>query len=288
MNTTPSLSLIFLAVAMLGGCAGAAKNRKSARSYRTQSLPSKGIKHTTKEEALSCKVYYKEHGNLELATKYLDQALIKSKDHDLRSDLILELADMHMELGNKDKASTLYAQYKTLYPGSSKIKYVLFQEILATYGEILLSSKDQTKTKEAIKLAQAYLEEFPDDIDHTDKVKDILEQSYIKLMRNELEIVSFYLQKYKYLPQQNVLKAAERRLTFLVKEYLPRAPKTEHLLGFSRQLQDMSERVDYTGLQKIVETLESYLMQYPEVENSFFSGLLTTRRHVRHSKNSRS
>ncbi len=278
MNIFP----FFLASALLCllGC-GASSNRKHVRqvdaAYRA--LPSKAIRQTTQDEALSAKKYHKEHGDLDLATKYLEHALAKTTDHQQRKDFILELADMYMELGVKDKASRLYSQYKTLYPGSPLIKYVLYQEVAANYGDTLSSAKDQTKTKEVIKLAKTFLEEFPDDAEYAAKVNTILGEASLKILRNEFITVTFYLHKYTYAPDASLLKAAKQRLAHLIKEYLHLIPDNNELLKLDDSLKAQDDAPTYAGLKTIADTIEAYLGQHPEVEDTFLARFFTSRRH---------
>lgn len=281
--------LLACVIGCLAGC-GASSNRKGVRkidvTYRA--LPSKSVKQTTEAEALQCKAYYKEHGNLDLAAKYLEHALSKTTDHHLRKDLILELADMYMELGSKDKASKLYAQYKTLYPGSPLIKYVLYQEVAANYGDTLASTKDQTKTKEVIKLAQAYLEEFPDDVEYTHKVRAFLGDASLKLLRNEFITITFYLHKYTYAPDASLLKATKQRLSHVIQEYFRFLPDNSGLLKLNDTLHTLPDSPTYESLKAIANVIEAYLNQTPEAEDNFFTRLFTTsRRHGQSAKKNR-
>ena len=165
-------SIFLILVLTICGCE---KQYHGTRGSQTPSLPSKGIKQTTLEEAMICKEYYKGKKDYDLTAKYLEHMIPLEKDYKEMGKLILELADLHLELGNREKARSRYGEYKLLYPGSKAIKYVLYKEIVAHVLDMSESTRDQTKTKEAIQLAEKFLQEFPDDTDFWNRLLGFLD-----------------------------------------------------------------------------------------------------------------
>jgi outer membrane assembly lipoprotein YfiO len=272
-------SLLFLVLSLLivGGCgrpvATQRISRKKPPSEQEQMVPAKGIKQTNLEEALWCKTYYKNQQDLELTAKYLEHALTLAKDHKLCSEIILELADTYKELSKQNQASKYYNQYKTFYPGSSKIKYVLYQEMMTTYEDSHESTKDQTKTKTALKLAQEYLQEFPDEPEYTPEVLALIAKSRIKLLKHELQAAQFYLQKYSWDHKETSLNAAHRRVDHFVKEYLSYLPQAESLCARKSTI-DSSNPDEYAkSLEEFLNYVTLYVDEHEEKQQTFLNKL---------------
>lgn len=221
-------------VMLLSGCTWHMRSKRKPRHLRNGDsyveLPIKGVKDTTLDEAILCKNYYKKIEDYDLASKYLEHALTLAKDHVLRSNIILELADVYMKLDNKDKAEKMYNQYKLLYPGSPKINYVLYQEMVASYEDAGESTKDATKNQNTVKLAEQYLKEFGDDEEHSERVKLMLQDSNFKLFKKEIDTAAFYLQKYSYEPSDALAKSAAKRVKKALESYTDHLPLNEELL----------------------------------------------------------
>lgn len=223
-----------VAVTFLSGCTWHMRTKRRPRHLAEKDsyveLPVKGVKDTTLDEAILCKNYYKKIEDYDLAAKYLEHALTLAKDHLLRSKIILELGDFYMKLDDKDKAEKMYNQYKLLYPGSPQINYVLYQEIVASYEDAGESAKDATKNKNTVKLAEEYLKEFGNDEEHSERVQKMLEDSYFKLFKKEIDTADFYIKKYAYDPNERVLVSAKKRIQKALNEYAAHVPNNEALL----------------------------------------------------------
>jgi len=219
--------------------------------------PSKGIRQTNLEEAVAAKDYYIRHDDPNLAAKYLERALSLAKDHNKREELTLELADLYLSLEKRDKASILYSQFKTLYPGSDQIKHVHFKELEATFHDTQVHTRDQSKTKATVKLAKQFLEEFPEDTTYKKRVEDMRLKAYFLLILHELGIAEFYISKYTYKPQENFLKAARRRLAYIIREYLPHIPNSSHLLSKEDQMSSTNNQALQQELQEAIDTIRA-------------------------------
>jgi outer membrane assembly lipoprotein YfiO len=277
---------------MLGGCRSRiGTNRKSRHAQGAAvdaDIPVKGIKHTNLDEAIRCKNFYKEQGDEDLAAKYLEHALTLAKDHKVLSQLTLELADLYMDMEKRDKASKYYNQYKMFYPGSSHIKYVLFQELKATELDSLESDKDQTKTKAALKLGQHYLADFPDDSEYAQATKDVMQRCYQKLTKSELQAASFYVNKFYYELKDSALKAAHKRIEFLLKEYAYHLDRGEELLGIGSKIITTPIEAYLGSLEAVIEQLQEFMERHEDAQQEgFLSKLLGTQRHGRSKERAR-
>lgn len=250
-------------------------------------IPLKGIKHTNLDEAIRCINFYKAQGDQDLAAKYLEHALTLAKDHKILAQLTLDLADLYMELEKRDKAGKYYNQYKILYPGSPQIKYVLFQELMATELDSLESDKDQSKTKAALKLGQQFLADFPDDSEYAEKVKEIIQRCYQKLTKSELQAASFYINKFYYETKESALKAAHKRIEFLLKEYAYHLDGGEELLGIGSKIITTPIEGYLGSLEAVIEQLEDFLERNEIPQESFFTRLLSTQRNGRLTQRTR-
>lgn len=288
-----NMSLVLVVMLMLSGCKSrVGSNRKSRHGKGVavdSDIPVKGIKHTNLDEAIRCKDFYKKQGDEELAAKYLEHALTLAKDHKVLSQLMLELADLYMETEKRDKASKYYNQYKMFYPGSPQIKYVLFQELKATELDSLESDKDQTKTKAALKLGQQYLADFPDDSEYTQATKDVLQRCYQKLTKSELQAASFYVNKFYYELKDSALKAAHKRIEFLLKEYAYHLDGGEELLGIGSKIITTPTEAYLGSLEAVIEQLQEFIERHEDAQQEgFLSKLLgITQRHDRSTERAR-
>lgn len=262
-------ALIFASVGiiLLSGCTWHMRSKRRPRHLSNQDsyveLPVKGVKDTTLDEAILCKSYYKKIEDYDLASKYLEHALTLAKDHMLRSKLILELGDVYMKMDNKDKAEKMYNQYKLLYPGSPKINYVLYQEIAASYEDAGESAKDATKNKNTVKLAEEYLKEFGEDEEHSEQVKKMLEDSYIKLFKKEVDAAAFYLHKYSYESNERILLSAKKRVQKALNDYAAHMPGNAELLKL-KATDIVTEPIEALAeqLNSIMTMLNAYISQH--------------------------
>ena len=265
------LMLLLGGIFVISGCIPRVGRVLRSRADEKYNLPIKGIKQTTREEALLCKEYYKQKRDFDLTAKYLEHALTLVQDHSQRGELLLELADCYMELEEREKAARLYGQYKALYPGSVSIKYVLFQELLAQNYEMLSSTKDQSKTKETLKLAQEFLKEFPEDTTHHSQIREIMQKCYLTLLASEIEASNFYLNKYRYTSDVGVLKAAQARIEYALKEYMPHLEGMEQFLTIGKEIDTSSPEVYYKSLEHVIAYVLQYVRAHLEPEPNFIA-----------------
>lgn len=145
----------------------------------------------------------------------------------------LALADSYFDQGMLEKAAKMYREYATLYPGCHNLEYAEYKAVLASFYLTLSPDRDQTQTQQTVQLAQAFLHR--DDVYHTytKDVYDICQQCYEKLVDSELNVASFYLNKFNYSEKARALDAAKARVAHVRKEYIGKIPNIEvRLLEF--------------------------------------------------------
>lgn len=149
--------------------------------------------------------------NLPLAATYLEYIITGSTDQMILKDARLELADIQFELGNMEKAANYYSTFVIMYPGSSQCEYAEYKAILCRFYSMMSADRDQSKTKEALSLARAYLE---NGVYHayTKQVEDIKSQCLTRLFDSEHAIFDYHI-------KQGNMNGAKQRLLNIRKEY---------------------------------------------------------------------
>ena len=188
----------------------------------------------TYEELQVAKEQHRAHNNYMSAIKYVDQMIKLCDDVAVIGELLLEIADLLYLEGLFDKAAQKYAEYVALYPGGEKVEYALYKAIESSFACTLSNDRDQTKTEETLALAESFLKK-----DHfttyTAQVTIIRDKCYAKLAESELNICSFYLARGR-------LKPAEKRLSSIREQWLPKLPELESsLLMFETDLMAQKE-----------------------------------------------
>jgi outer membrane assembly lipoprotein YfiO len=188
------------------------------------------------EELVVAKNVQKEKGNNYVTIKYLEQILKMCTDITLLSEHLLELADVLHEDGQHQKASLVYTQYCSLYPGSVKQEYALYRSAISSFACILPIDRDQTKTEETLAITEIFLKQ-----DHfkqyRDEVAHIQTKCYEHLAASECNICNFYITRNKFT-------AAEKRLTKIRSYWLPKLATLEPtIIAMESQLTEQKEKV---------------------------------------------
>lgn len=150
--------------------------------------------------------------NNEAVIIFIERMLKLCDDINEIANLMIELANLYYDQGNLEKAGRLYLDFEKLYPGNIHAEYALYRAILCTFYGILTIDRDQSKTQEAVELANKFLSR---DVfsQYKKEVSDIRTQCYQKLIESELYICNYYLNKSSFKAVQNRLKNI--RLTLL-------------------------------------------------------------------------
>lgn len=199
------------------------KRTRRTRKRKKRETPKKRISQQNYEELAQEKKRLLAKGYKELAIKYIKKMIPLCSDLEKLGNLMLELADLHFDIGQLDGAEILYSRFATLHPGHTRTEYASYKSILCSFWSTLDSERDQSKTKETIEHAHAFLERRKVFTTYANQVDTILASCQEKLLESEINIFNFYSKQGDY-------KAAKLRLTSMEKEFLPLLPNKEPLL----------------------------------------------------------
>jgi len=217
--------------------------RKSSSSAKATADTPNGVKKRNRtyidfeyDELVAAKNVQREKGNHHVTIKYLEQLLKICTDITLLSEHLLELADVLYENGQYQKATLVYTQYCSLYPGSAKQEYALYRSAISSFACILPIDRDQTKTEETLGITEVFLKQ-----DHfkqyRDEVAHIQAKCYEHLAASECNICNFYIMRNKF-------PAAEKRLAKIRSYWLPKLATLEPtIIAMESQLTEQKEKV---------------------------------------------
>jgi outer membrane assembly lipoprotein YfiO len=188
------------------------------------------------DELVAAKNVQKEKGNNHVTIKYLEQLLKICTDINLLAEHLLELADVLYADSQYQKATLVYTQYCSLYPGSAKQEYALYRSAISSFACILPIDRDQTKTEETLGITEIFLKQ-----DHfkqyRDEVAHIQTKCYEHLAASECNICNFYIMRNKF-------PAAEKRLAKIRSYWLPKLATLEPtIIAMESQLIEQKEKV---------------------------------------------
>ena len=184
----------------------------------------KQTKSMTFDEALIAQEYYRSTQEQDMIIKCGERLLSIGGEQDALRLTRLELAELFLTKNKYAEAEKHAQDYLLYYPGAKESKRASFVALQACYKSQSNSFKDQQKTRTTISLADEYLEKYPQDTEYTQHVKEIRNQSYLKLIRSELNVIDSQLSLFNNAGSKNSLPSAQKRLKNLKEKYLPHAP----------------------------------------------------------------
>ncbi|MBT3455682.1 outer membrane protein assembly factor BamD [bacterium] len=177
----------------------------------------KSLSDTELDEAI---LLYKQQKNLRMVARCLERKTSICSDTQKLKNLKLKLANTYFEKEDLEKAGTLYTEFALLYPGSTDTEEVEYRAILCHVYRLPDHDRDQSVTRQAILLAENFLQRKKLYKKYTADVAKILKHCLEKLFDNEVEIFKFHANKKN-------LKAAEKRLDSIVKQFEKRLENTK-------------------------------------------------------------
>ncbi|KKQ32732.1 MAG: Outer membrane assembly lipoprotein YfiO [candidate division TM6 bacterium GW2011_GWF2_37_49] len=176
----------------------------------------------------------------------------------------LALAQAYFKIGRFPSAYELYNHYNQFYPSDKSAEIAKYRAIKSKFYQTLKMDCDQTTTLEASNLCDEYLQN-PSYTKYQKDVRDIQHTCQQKLIDKEIYVFNFYLKKGKY-------QAANNRLKYLEKEYLPKDKDLDaRLLYMKCQLAKKEKNQDHLN-----ETLIKLSRDYPESKYSHMAKALIT------------
>jgi len=167
------------------------------------------------------------------AIRILERMVPICTDLEKLKNLLLELADLLFEEGKLEAAGKMYREFVKYYPGNEKVEYALYKAVLCKFYVILDAERDQTSTKDAIELADKFLEREEIFITYSQEVRTMRSRCYERLLESEVNIFNFYCDRSRY-------KSAKTRLANIRKEFIPLLPACDpYLISLEIQLANL-------------------------------------------------
>jgi outer membrane assembly lipoprotein YfiO len=177
----------------------------------------------TYDELSAAKDEHIKNNNSPSAIKYLEHMISLCNDVTKRSSHHLEIADLIFKEQQYQKSAQKYAEFAILYPGHNDIERVLTRAIESNHNCQLSFDRDQTKTEETLKLAEAFLKR-DDFTQYRDLVTEIRDECIKKLVESEFNVCAFYL-------KQGKLSCVERRIASIKTTWLPKFPDAQNTIN---------------------------------------------------------
>jgi len=220
---------------------------------------SKQTKSMSFDEARLAQEYYRSVNNSEMIIKCGERLLAVGGDQEALMLTRLELADLFLEQKNYEEAEKHAQEFLLYYPGSAQGKKASFISVKSSFLAQQNSFRDQEKTHAAIDRAQEFLRKYPQDTDYTDQLEMICTQSYLKLIRYEMNIISTQLNMYRIAQSAQSLASAKKRLTYIKEQYLPKAS-----LAFARVTELEIEIAQIENNSELIQQKKAELALYKE------------------------
>lgn len=175
-------------------------------------LLNKDFKSLTFDELEHNRNIHLEKGNdKETLIRYTERMIALCKDPIRISKLRLEVADLYFSIDRFDRAGAFYSEFIKFYPGDDQIEKAYYRNIFSKFKQTLPSDKDQSLTRETLKLANEFVanDSFTN---YGAQVKKIIKECEKKLLDYELNLFNFHLNK-------GSLNAAQREYEYIKKEF---------------------------------------------------------------------
>ena len=183
----------------------------------------------------------------EMSIKYLEKMLAVCDDVEEMRLVMLELANLHFDLGHHTQAEKLYTDFTVLYPGCSDYEYALYKAIVCSYKNILGPENDQTKTQATVALARSFLDQKDFFNTYIVEVKTILEQCTERLLAHEVSVFNFYLKSHGLIAANKRLADIQKDFahTVTTPEFEPRLFHMQYQLALAQKNNDTANKIAY-------------------------------------------
>lgn len=157
------------------------------------------------------------------AIRTLERMVPICTDLEKLKTILLELADLLFEDGKLEAAGKMYREFVKYYPGNQKVEYALYKAVVCKFYVILDAERDQSSTRDAIELANKFLEREEIFVNYSKEVHTMRERCYERLFDSEVSIFNFYCDRGRY-------KSARTRIANIRKEFIPLLPTCDPYL----------------------------------------------------------
>ncbi len=104
---------------------------------------------------------------------------------------------------------------------------------------------------------------------------------------NELSAAAFYVNKYYYELKEASLKAAHKRIEYLLKEYAYHLDDNDKLIGLGSKIISTPLTAYLGSLEAVIEELTEFVDERQSSKESFIAKLLNTQRNGRYTQRTR-
>lgn len=187
------------------------KKKDSLKRKKKERGPGKAINEMNYQELKAEKNRLLSYKDDESAMRYIEKMIPMSNDPKELQETTLELAEILLRLEQYAKAQIMYTDFVKFYPGSSQLEEASYHAIEASFKQMLEADRDQTKTKETLSLAQAFLAR-PIFTAYRSKVVTIAHDCNARLWDHEEYVITHYLQRGKLMGARKHIDALEKNL----------------------------------------------------------------------------
>lgn len=231
------------------------KERRAQRKLAAQ-VSKKPMNMMNYQELREAAAYAVAQGDKQKAIMYKKRMIALCETPEDLCGLTLDIADYLYDTQDAVLAGKMYLEFTKLYPGNEHVEYAYHRAIVCSYAQTLDPDRDQTKTKETLELAEAFLTR-PLFVKWRDAVKTIKTQCQKKLFDSEMGIVAFYTGRGDY-------KTALRRVDQIRVAFTPIMPEAEiYLLASEIDIADKQR-----DLQKLAEKEADYAKTIASLSSS--------------------
>jgi len=243
-----SLVIGILSLVLMQGC---------AKQKKKEDLSAKELK----TKAMAC-LQKKDYDH---AAAYLEQLVTQYSDHTNIAQYKLLLGECYFKAEKYPLAYQMCEHFNQFYPSDKRAEYAKYKALLAKFYQTIRTDCDQTETEETVRLSKEYLDKTIY-AQYRDKVTDIKKACEQKLIDKEIYVFNFYVKQARY-------DAADSRLKYIKKTFLANNPTLEaRLLYLECKLAQKQKNEE-----KIKESIEKLLTQYPESQFTQMAQALTTK-----------
>lgn len=221
------------------------RQKVEKKETKSTGLIAKSTREQTIDELKHNLEIYLKYNNTDLSIKYLEVLIAKLTDFVEIRDTRLQLADLYFKSERYDKAGSVYLEYYEAYPGYMSAEYALYQAILSKYKQVRSCDRDNSITLEVLELSKQYLQN-KSYLKYQKEILDMLQVCSNQVLEAEIYVFEHYF-------KNGYLKAAQRRLDYIVEKILPKQAQAKKKID---DLQDLLNKAK-TGKNPL-KLLKSY------------------------------
>lgn len=152
-----------------------------------------------------------QKGKVDKASELFMEVRTYYPGDELAKKSLLETADLYYNNDLYETAQQSYEEFRLLYPTDPESGFSLYRIALCHFNQMSTLDRDQSETVRAIQTFENYISSYPNSL-HVQAAKDQLVEAKTVLAKHYVYIGKFYLKKDDY-------KAACNRFQYVKKQY---------------------------------------------------------------------